>query len=479
MRILLAVHGWPDELAGGTESSARALALGLAGRGHAVSAVAGSLVPAGSLEPGTREAIVRESLDEDPSSGARVRVLRVHRPDLYFDHWQKGRSPSVAARFEEILGRLAPEVVHVHHWIRLSRDLVATAARAGIPSVVSLHDSWTSCLLTFRVRPDDRRTCEAREDAGACLECARGIGPPTPWVGFGEERVAFEERRADLARELELARAVCAPTLSHARSLEAWMGLGEGTLAARVLEPAVPMSLRIAEPLPPPAGSDPLVLSAWGSLTPIKGADLLVEAVRRLERERGAGAVRLHLAGEEPDPEHASELRASAGGLAVRFHGPYRAAELDRHPAARSHAMVSGSRARESFGLVLDEARALGLPAVLPRAGAFVERAGPGTGALLYEPGDAGSLAVALGRLIDEDGLLVRLRGEAARARRGAPGVPVEAALSIYEEAIRAGAPPAAPLEWFERRLQAFAIEGWDRALAAGPAAGPGPEDRR
>ena len=43
---------------------------------------------------------------------------------------------------------------------------------------------------------------------------------------------------------------------------------------------------------------------------------------------------------------------------------------------------VSGTRARETWGLVLDEAIALGLPMVLPRFGAYPEHAGEGRGAL-------------------------------------------------------------------------------------------------
>jgi hypothetical protein len=81
-------------------------------------------------------------------------IVSVQRPDLFFDHWQKSRSVPVAERFVELLREERPAVLLVHHWIRLTRDLVFLAAREGIPAVVFLHDHWTSCLRVFRVRPD-------------------------------------------------------------------------------------------------------------------------------------------------------------------------------------------------------------------------------------------------------------------------------------------------------------------------------------
>ncbi|TAJ07895.1 MAG: hypothetical protein EPO68_15980, partial [Planctomycetota bacterium] len=127
MKVLLALHGYPPELVGGTESAVQALAHGLLRRGHEV------VVVAGSLQHGP-EFRVSEARDEVAGVGA-VRVLRIHRADLYFDHWHKSASGRAERALREILARERPDLVHVHHWIRLSRGLVATAARAGVPAV--------------------------------------------------------------------------------------------------------------------------------------------------------------------------------------------------------------------------------------------------------------------------------------------------------------------------------------------------------
>ena len=162
MKVLLCVHGYPPEQLGGTERSAQQLARGLVARGHEVVVVAGSLEVAS--EPGLR---VSEASDGD------VRVLRLHRPDLYFDHWQKSRSVRVAQELRRILQEEQPDLLHVLHWLRLSRDLVVTAARAGVPAVVSLNDHWVGCPLTFRVDPRTRASCEQPLSALGCPNTRR------------------------------------------------------------------------------------------------------------------------------------------------------------------------------------------------------------------------------------------------------------------------------------------------------------------
>ena len=122
MKILLAVHGYPPELVGGTELGVQALARAAAAAGHEVTVLAGSV----DHEPRFR---VTEDTDHDPGSGASIAVRRFHRSDLYFDHWQKGCSVEVTHAFRELLSEVQPDVLHVEHWLRLSNDLVATAAR--------------------------------------------------------------------------------------------------------------------------------------------------------------------------------------------------------------------------------------------------------------------------------------------------------------------------------------------------------------
>jgi glycosyltransferase involved in cell wall biosynthesis len=456
LKILLALHGYPPELVGGTESAVQALAHGLVRRGHDV------VVVAGSLQHGP-EFRTSQASDEVTGGGA-VRVLRIHRSDLYFDHWHKSASGRVERAFREILERERPDLVHVHHWIRLSRGLVATAARARVPAVVTLHDLWTTCLVTFRVRTDTKRFCDAPLEPTPCLACAGRLPPFTPWVDAARARVLLAEHKADLARELVLARAVLAPSVSHARTVERMLGLDAQALRVRVVPPGRDGRLARRAALAPPAELGRVVVACLGHLARLKGADIVIDALRRVPEPRRFA---LHLAGGEVEPQFAAELRERARGLEVEFHGAYAREGLATHAATAAHVLVSGTRAAESWGLVVDEATQLGLPVVVPRSGAFVERLAGERFGLFYEPCDADSLARVLWRLWSEPELLARLREAIPASGAGCASVDehVEFTLDAYRDALAQGAAPAPAPEWWRERMLDASASAWDDDL--------------
>ena len=454
MKVALALHGYPPELLGGTESIVRALAHGLVREGHEVVVIAGTI---------RHEQGFRRSLELDEEGARPIRVHKIHRDDLFFDHWQKSASARASLAFRDILREEKPDLVHVHHWIRLSRDLVHRAALEGIPAVVTLHDLWTSCLVTFRVRPESGEFCESRLGPSPCLACAARVPPRTPWLPYEAQGIALLERSADLARELELARRVLAPTRAHAEAVSTYLGLARERLELAVVPHGRDLALRPRTSLAPPEALGKLVLGVWGHLYRLKGADRVLRAVRALP---DPSRVEVHFAGAEPEPAYAREVHELAQGLAVHFHGPYRAEELDRHPVTAVHAFASGTRAHESFGLVLDEAVALRLACLLPRRGAYSERLAEGQGALFYPPGDSEALARLLTRLLDEPGLLARLvRALPAPATFTASTADnARAHLALYEEALRAGAPEARDVPMRERIWQG-AEDAWGSAF--------------
>jgi glycosyltransferase involved in cell wall biosynthesis len=448
VKVLLAVHGLPPELVGGTELAASRLAGLLAAAGHEVVVLAGSFA---ARRPGEATLV-----EEPPAGPGAPRVLRLSRGDLHLDHWHKSRSARAAARVRELLERERPDVLHVLHWLRLSRDLAALASQAGVPAVVSLNDAFVSCPLVHRVDPRTRAACERPTGPAACLPCAGAHPPRTPWVPQEEGFVRLAERSRDLERELRLARVVLAPTRLHGERQLALAGV-EG-VELGVAPPAAPVGLTPA-PEPAPVGEGrPLVLGAWGRLSELKGTDLLLEALD------GLGGVELRLAGAEERPGLLDSLRARHPSVAVSWSGPHEAAALGELPVAGAHAMVSASRAPESFGLVLDEARALGMPALLPDAGAFRERGGEERGAPLFAPGDAGALRAAVRGLRDDPARLAALR--AAVPPPTTPEQVLSAHLSAYERAAQAGPPAPCAREWYEERLVDFAEEEWDRRCA-------------
>lgn len=167
----------------------------------------------------------------------------------------------------------------------------------------------------------------------------------------------------------------------------------------------------------------PATILAMGRLVPEKGFDTLLAAMTRLP-----AAVRLAIVGE--GPERASlERLAGAAGLAGRVTlGGYAAQPWDAYAGARVFALTSTS---ESFGNVVVEALASGLPVVATDCGGPREILDGGRHGALVPVGDVGALAEALRRAVAAPG------DPAPRIARAAE-FSVERAVAAYLDLFRA-----------------------------------------
>jgi len=377
MKILLAAHGYPPELDGGTERHVQALAEGLVGRGHEVCVVAGTLDWRSCLERST------ENLGG-------VRVVRIHRDDFHYERWDRCYHPRVSRMFADLLAEFRPDVCHVHHWLRLSTDLVRQAVRQAVPALLTLHDFTATCPTLHRILPTGE-WCSAAIDSAPCGKCVDPAGAETDVPA----RLAL--RWKDLANELDLACRVFA--LSESQAARIRQVTGEPLADLDVLPFASSERLRRSPP-PPPA--PPMRVMTLGLVAEHKGQHVLLEAVRR---SRHLGEIELHVFGEAKDADYDARLRRLADGLHVAWHGRYAFADLERDPF---HLAVLPSISHETYGLTLDEVRMLGLPALVSDRGAYAERVGEG--GETFPAGDAEELARRLDALMENPARLARMR---------------------------------------------------------------------
>jgi glycosyltransferase involved in cell wall biosynthesis len=350
----------------------------------------------------------------------------------------------VSRVFRAMLAEFRPDIVHVHHWIRLSTDLVASAAAAGIPAVVTLHDLFPSCPRVFRLKgADGAEACTAKLADADCVPCV----PRWRFDRDDDVVAALASYRTDMRNELTLARARIAPSRSHAE------------LLARTLEIDAPITVvphgRLHPPLeraaPPPADGR-FRIGCFSHLQPLKGQHLLLEALRLLPQTSG---VEVELLGAAVDPDYEQRLQSLAQGFTVRFRGRYERSHL---AAAHFDVVVIPTLCAESWCYILDEIGDLGVPIVAPRAGAFVERATPRVA--LFERNDAADLGRVIGGLIATPSQLAAMRAAPA------PVVPefesqARAILGLYETAIAAG-PPALLHDALTAREERL-IDAWRR----------------
>ncbi len=154
-------------------------------------------------------------------------------------------------------------------------------------------------------------------------------------------------------------------------------------------------------------GGGKKVLLWVGRMSPEKGLDFLALAYNRLRRQRDD--VRLVLVGDGPYREQLEQLLPGASFLG------YRTGDELATIYASADVFVFPARA-ETFGQVLLEAAASGLPAVVTAGIGVDENVAPGETAFVVAPGDATGFVAALERLLDDEPARRRM-GLAARER--------------------------------------------------------------
>lgn len=255
--------------------------------------------------------------------------------------------------------------------------------RRDCPGVVTVHD------LAFAAMPVD-------------------MPGPTGW-----------KYRTFVPRAASSAERVICPSRFTARELTERFGIAPDRIRVVPEAPALP-----AGPAEPPSG--PYLLSV-GDLRPKKNLPRVLEAYRQLRLE--GLEHRLVVAGA--DFGMGEVLAQLAAGMPVEFTGYVDDVLLDALLRGADALIVASLH--EGFGLAVLDAMARGCPVILARAGALPETGGDA--ALYFHPSDAGELAEAIRRILDDEGEHTRLR--AAGPRRAAEFTWENTAaetVAVYEE---------------------------------------------
>ena len=394
-----------------------------------------------------------------------VSVVRVHRSDLFFERWDKLENPLVEQAYGQWLDDWRPEIVHVHHWARLTTSLVRTARARGLPTVVTLHDLFASCPRYHRVKADNS-FCTSRPGVDACAHCA----PRWRFQGDEEIDLSLEGFVEDMADEVRAASAVVAPTAGHGRRVMDWLGL------ERPVVSIPPAGSSVPGPASRPLGDrvstspEPLRVGMFGHLHPLKGLEILLAAQAGLDDPQ---LLELHIWGEAPDEQTQADLSRAAGQRPVVWHGAYAPEDLAGAPV---DVVALPSLCAESYSFTLDEAASLGVPIVATDLGALADRA---TDRVWLVPrGDVPALGAALQQLGAEPSTRQQMR--AAPAPTHCDGAQHDAALRKVYTTLLAGARPprqAEDLRGLALRVRAFRqreaglaellrSEGWEDVVA-------------
>lgn len=173
-----------------------------------------------------------------------------------------------------------------------------------------------------------------------------------------------------------------------------------------------------------------LVLLYVGRIAPEKRLDLLLDALPMLQA-RTPLRLALVLVGGGP----AVETLAARNVEGVHFAGYQRGEDLAMHYASGDVFLFPSDT--ETFGQVVTEAMASGLPVVAPARGGVMDTVRPGETGFLFEPGSVADLVENASPLLDDAALRRRL-GRRARAEAESRSWPAvfDRLFADYEDAL-------------------------------------------
>jgi glycosyltransferase involved in cell wall biosynthesis len=303
-------------------------------------------------------------------------------------------NPVARKAFADRLRRERPDVVHVHNTFPLLSPSILDACRdAAVPVVATLHNYTQICPTGTLYR-----------DGGVCTSCVGRV--PLPAVRHGCYR-GSAVASVPVALSLQVNRR------RWWRSVSRFLCISDAqrqTLIANGMPPDL-LTVKynfVADTEHRRTGRGEHLLYL-GRLAEEKGVRLLMAAWDRLAAGGGLG-VPLVIAGAGPLSDEVATWAAPRHD--VRFVGRLDN-ESSRAMVARSVAVVVPSEWLETFGLVVVEAMSAGVPSVVAGHSSLAELVSDGVTGLTHTPGDAGSLADALGRVVRAPSSL----GRAARER--------------------------------------------------------------
>lgn len=382
---------------------------------------------------GTIIAATDGAYDRYPWNGVEVVRYPIDAPDV-----QRVRDKDVRKRrtmFQQIVEAAKPDVFHLHSWtsgagLRHLRQV----ARMHIPGVVTMHVPSPICMRGTMLL-NDERPCDGRIDDRRCARCwalDRGLPAPAAYLVSRLPRWDVTDsaisRLSQRAATLLSARAAAA---TKARQLRSMATLSERIVApsewvrAALAENAIPpekvvvsgqsasaeFSDRKPRPLP---GRREIVIGFLGRLERYKGADMLVRALAELPRDL---PLQLRIAGVGQDSDFALKMEEAARkDSRIRLMG---LVEHERVPAFLSDIDVLAvpSRYMETGPIVVQEARALGIPVMGADLGGISERVHHGVDGWLLPFDDPKPWAEAIRVAATDRAEVARLSSNMRRTR--------------------------------------------------------------
>jgi glycosyltransferase involved in cell wall biosynthesis len=286
-----------------------------------------------------------------------VNIVGINIPDglTYEETYSNPAFDRVA---EKIIELFQPAVIHAHSIQTMGCGFIQWAGKAGIPTVVTAHDCWWICERQFMINAQGRYCFQRKIDFRQCGYCVDDI----------EKAKKRQKYLHEMLQNVDL---ILFPSDFH-KSIY----IENGFNIEKCLKNTNGVSLPDKRVTIKNKGNNNYVRFGFvGGTGPVKGADLIVRALRDIESDNYELII--------VDAAKIVGKTWSDAGFwkvpgKVTFVPPYTVEEMDRFYSSID-VLLFPSQWKESFGLAVREAMARDVWVIATEAGGVVEDIEPGT----------------------------------------------------------------------------------------------------
>lgn len=340
------------------------------------------------------------------------------------------KNKTIERLFLDILKTVRPDVVHFHELESLTGSLLTLTRELRIPYVIDVHNYWYLCPQRDLMDMNGK-VCTDWKDGIKCASCKvlpRSTKAGWMFVGYIQPTIlgsllnktvswryknrikkeleeniktdtrnipVYKERRNFFITELNKADAIIYPSK---RSLKVYSTYGTGNHNGFILYPLNKNYLLIKPKKIILTHKYPITFGYLGSILPLKGLHILIEAFRILVKQVGDRCkLLIYGAGESV---YIEGLKEKSKNLNISFKGKYSPENINDILEKIDIAIVP-SLCEDCSPVVLNELRLSRTPIIGSRIGGIEEVINHGIDGYLVNPGDAQELALYMTKIVE------------------------------------------------------------------------------
>jgi glycosyltransferase involved in cell wall biosynthesis len=427
MKILFVSNGYKPHRWAGTETYTAGIAEEMAGRGHVV-----QVLCARDWDKGEK---YWNGVSEDIQNGIRVRRINLNWTKSLDPFRYLYNNPFVARYLEKLLQEERFDLVHVTSCETLSASILIVIKNNHIPLSLSITDFWFLCPRINLLRSDGEN-CDGNTSPWDCLDCMSRGAKVHQWSHQllpekGAKIFLTKLSKVPLVTRQRGFRGMLGDMADRKRFMRHVFSLPDVRLVASKFVRDVHTQNGFDDPIhlhpyghdlswledyQGKANSDCLNIGFIGQISRSKGVHLLLEAARRLRNSLGEKLNFLIYGDLQKHPEYARQLESLAYGLnTVKFCGTY-PRERSADVYSKMDVLVVPSLWYD-FPLIIHEAFATKTPVIATNLGGMAEAVSHEVNGLLFERGNVDDLVHQIRRIVDEPGLIMKLKNGIPRVK--------------------------------------------------------------